>query len=157
MVQSDPATPAADVTNRRKSGRISHKPVLFQQDPNISVLTNGTGKRKRGAQSVNINLDESPAEEGSEDEGDEEPDEEELKEKKRKAPKGKANQRKPAAKKPKMADGTPTKLAIRPASNGVKKPRKGKLPAKKPKVPQGGDEVDLYGEPLRVLYIPRSI
>lgn len=150
MAQSNPATPATDATNRRKSGRVSHKPVLFQQDPNISAVINGTGKRKRGAQAVNINLDVSPAEESSDDEGDGEPDEEELKERKRKAPKGKAIQKKPAAKKPKMADNTPTKLAMRPASNGVNKPTKGKQPVRKAKAPKDGEEEDLYGEPLYV-------
>ena len=150
MVQSNPTTPATDATNRRKSRRVSHKPVLFQQDPNISAVINGTGKRKRGAQAVNIDLDVSPAEESSDDESDGEPDEEELKERKRKIPRGKTTQKKPAAKKPRIADNTPTKLAMRPASNGVGKPIKGKQPGRKAKAPKDGEEEDLYGELLHV-------
>jgi cohesin complex subunit SA-1/2 len=124
MELSDPAAPATpDATSRRKSGRVSQKPVLFAQDPNITAVRNGSAKRKRVARKEPETEPETQGEESGSDEDESEPDEEEVKEKKRKAPKTKKPRGRPAAKKPKTSDGTPTKLAMRPAANGVRKPR----------------------------------
>ena len=146
MELSDPATPAiADAPNRRKSGRAIQKPVLYQQDPNLSAVSNGSGKRKRTIP-AEVDTDVDPmGEETSSDENESEPDEEELKEKRRRAPKAKNAQRKPAAKKPKTATVGTTKLVMRPATNGVKRPSK---PRKRSatKNTADGEGSGLYGE-----------
>ena len=146
MELSDPVTSEADATSRRKSGRAKQKPVLYQQDPNISIVANGSGKRKR-AEPVDIDVDaDSAEEESSLEESDGDPDEEELKEKRRRLPKAKTSRARPAAKKAKSANNGTTKLAMRPAINGIKKAPK----PKKPRVQQialddGEEDTGLYG------------
>lgn len=105
-------------SNRRKSGRQVRKPTHFAPANNdTSTLSNGSGKRKHvGAGTDN---DEDAGESSSEEEDESEPDEEELKEKRRAS-----RNKKPAVKKPKMANGTGTSLAIRPAGAKVSKAAK---------------------------------
>ena len=137
MEISDPATPdqaVKDATNRRKSGRAKTKPLLYQEDPNVSVASNGSGKRKRvplgrrgyGGSDRDELGGSDEAEESDSEESEGEADEEELKEKRRRTAKSKKTQSKPVAKKPRTANANTTKLAMRPATNGVKvsKPRK---------------------------------
>lgn len=145
MELSDPVTPApVDAPNRRKSGRAIQKPVLYQPAPDISVA-NGSGKRKRTVP-AEVEMDMDSMGEETSSEGDEsEPDEEELKEQRRRAKKGTKTQRKPAVKKPKTAAGEPTKLVMRPATNGAKKQSRAKKPSARQNV--GEDEgTGLYGE-----------
>lgn len=139
MELSDPETPetSLDMTttnNRRKSGRTSRKPVLLNKDPNISQIGPGTsGKRKRVDAPVQDVLDSSDVEsedETSEDESD--PDEEELKERRRKAPRPKKAPSKSIAKKPRTGPAFATSLAVRPATNGVKKAARPKQPRARP-------------------------
>lgn len=146
MELSDPVTPApADAPNRRKSGRAIQKPVLYQPAPDTSVA-NGSGKRKRGAP-VEPELEVDSMDEQTSSEGDEsEPDEEELKEQRRRAKKASKPQRKPAVKKPKTAAGETTKLVMRPATNGAKKPSRSKKPSAKQDV-TADEGTGLYGEP----------
>ena len=151
MELSDPASPdhsANDATNRRTSGRAKQKPVLYQQDPNISVVSNSNGKRKHvelpGGDDGSQKEDGS-AEDSSIDGSDGDPDEEELKEKRRKAPKAKKGPVKPAVKKARTRNDVTTKLPIRPATNGVRKPAKPRKPrARQPAVEQAG--TGLYGK-----------
>ena len=162
MEPSDPAatssSPAApnDATNRRRSGRAKHQPVLFHEDPNIpqSSLTNG--KRKR-AQARGVTGDEPSSEEEEEEEsaeGESDPDEEELKERRRKATKAKKPSSKPVAKKPKTNGATTTKLPVRPASNGFKKPAAPKKVRARPNLAVVEDESGLYGN--KIISIPLS-
>ena len=136
MERSDPATPepisgANGATHRRRSGRTVHKPVLLQEDPNVSQITNGNGKRKRidirGGDVIDVDGEDSEGEITPED-SDGDPDEEELREKTRRAPRPKKVRGKPAAKKPKTTAMTMTKLAVRPATNGIKKSTRTKKP-----------------------------
>lgn len=113
----------ANAPNRRKSGRAVKKPEMIY--PGFNTPSGSEGKRKRAQQ------DEDPDEEGDASEGESqagsegEADEEELKEKRKRAPRAKKPPVKPAAKKPKIANGVLSKqLALRPASNAPKKPRK---------------------------------
>ena len=90
-------------------------------------------------------------EETSSDENESEPDEEELKEKRRRAPRVKKAQSKPATKKPKTTTVGTTKLVMRPATNGVKKPSKPRnRSAKKNTTDEEGS--GLYGKRV----VPRS-
>ena len=147
MELSDPATPATmDAPNRRKSARTVQKPVSYQQDPIVSVGSTGSGKRKRGGDPTDVDIDADPlGEETSSDDNESDPDEEELKEQRRRAPKVKRPQSKPAAKKPKTARPATTNLAMRPATNGVKKPTKPRKPRAKQNATDP-DETGLYGE-----------
>ena len=149
MELSDPASPkysANDAINRRKSGRAKQKPVLYQQDPNISIVSNASGKRKRaelqGGDVVNDNEDGSE-EESTVSESDGDPDEEELKEKRRRVAKSKKGHSKPAAKKPKTSADATTKLPMRPATNGVKKAKTWKPRARQNAAVEDG--TGLYG------------
>lgn len=141
MELSDPATSEMDATNRRRSGRATQKPALYQQDPNIAIRSNGNGKRKR-AVPVEVELDEEDAEESSPDESEGDPDEEELKEKRRKASKSKPTEKKPAAKRSRTATNTAMKLPMRPATNGVKKTPK----TRKPRARQNTETADESSE-----------
>jgi len=136
MELSDPATPDTslelhDPSNRRKSGRTRQQPVLLQQDPNLSQVSNGNSAKRKRAELRGGDLDELSAdeldEESSSDESD--PDEEELKERRRKTKKAPP---KPAAKKPKTGSATTTTLAVRPAVNGLKTASKPKKPSARP-------------------------
>lgn len=136
MDLSDPATPHAssspnDATSTRRSGRVKHKPVLLQTDPNASLLANGTGKRKRDANLEEDDVDIIGSESSDLDESNGDPDEEELKEKRRKS-RSKKPVTKPAAKKPKTGAPNTTSLPVRPATNGVKKPSKPRQTRAKP-------------------------
>ena len=143
------SSPTEDATNRRRSGRTVKQPVLYQEDPNISIQTNGAPKRKRAqhVNSKNQNEDGSGNEDSDDDEVLSEEDEEvtELKKKAKKAP------RKPATKKVKTAQTDGLTLAIRPAVNGVKKPSKPrpKKPRAKVTMPSGAEGTGLYGMQVR--------
>ena len=148
MDQSDPATPDTsmevhDATNRRKSGRVRQAPVLLSKDPNISQNNGNAGKRKR-TQLRGGDLPDASDEEEDEDidEGESDPDEEELKERRRKASKKATS--KPAPKKPKTAGPGTTKLAVRPAANGVGKPSKAQRSKARPTGAAAGDGTGLY-------------
>ena len=152
MELSDPATPSTDAINRRKSGRTKQKPLLYQQDPNIPIVSNRSGKRKR-AESIIVdandvdNVDDSE-EESITDESDGDPDEEELKEKRRTEAKAKTAPTRPPTKKPKKTPSTTTNLPMRPATNGVKKVSKPRKPRAKPRNDSIAetDEDGLFGE-----------
>ena len=128
MDHSDPATPetsveAQDTSNRRKSGRTRHKPVLLQQDPNVTQSTRaGSAKRKL----ADFRDEDGNGEDGDTDEDSEQsesdPDEEEVKERKKKATRKVAS--KPAPKKSRPNDIASKSLPVRPAVNGVKKAAK---------------------------------
>lgn len=150
MEMSDPPSSSAaaqDAPNRRKSGRAIHKPVLYQGDPNVSISTNGSAKRKRPEKTA-VDAEDDLGDESSSGGNESDPDEEELKEKRRRAGKGKKTLNKPAAKKPKMTKDDPLKLAMRPATNGVKKPSKPRKPRAKVNVPagEGGESNRLYSQ-----------
>lgn len=128
MELSDPTTPDPtannNATSRRKSTRTKQKPVLLQEDPYVSNVSNGSSKRKRAEMHDEDSADQEddiPNEESSLDESDGDPDEEELKEQRRRAPKIKKAPSKPVAKKPKTMNAPTTKLAVRPAVNGAKR------------------------------------
>ncbi|MCJ1431277.1 hypothetical protein MMC27_000628 [Xylographa pallens] len=134
-----------DAPNRRKSARTVQKPISYQQDQIVSIGSTGSGKRKRG-DTTNVDIDaDSLGEETSSDDNESDPDEEELKEQRRRAPKIKRVQSKPAAKKPKTAGPTTTSLAMRPATNGVKKPTKPRKPRAKQNATDP-DETGLYAD-----------
>ena len=99
--------------NRRVSGRVRSKPVSYSDPPEPTATTNGV-KRKRAPTVVDtLSEDDIMAEGESTPPVESDPDEEELKEKRRKA---RNTPKKPAAKKSKT-----TTLAMRPATNGVKR------------------------------------
>lgn len=139
MELSDPLTPVSNSNvensmNRRKSARAKHKPILLQDDITVPVSSNGTGKRKRaelrGGETDNSEDDVS-IEESSGEDSDGDPDEEELKEKRKRASRSKRVPTKPATKKPKTTNSRTTKLAVRPAVNGLRKavkPKKSQAP-----------------------------
>lgn len=131
---SDPASPQAspspsDATSRRISGRVKHKPVLINTDPNASIVPNGGGKRKRDADMEEADDDIMDSEDSGPDGSDGDPDEEELKEQRRKLKKAST---KPATKKARTPTPKTTNLPVRPAVNGVKKPPKPRRPRPKP-------------------------
>ena len=139
MDLSHPQTPdtSLDMTttnNRTKSGRAIRKPVLLNKDPNIPQISVGnSGKRKRADVPLQDVVDSSDAEsdeEVSDDESD--PDEEELKERRRKISKTKKAPSKAVAKKPRTGPALTTDLAVRPATNGVKKNARSKQPRARP-------------------------
>ena len=125
-------------SKRRTSGRVKSKPILLSDEPYPSQATNGV-KRKR------VNLRDEDLENLSDDElegrssqlEENDPDEEELKEKRRRA---KSSAKKPAAKKSKT-----TTLAMRPATNGVKKSTKPRKPKATPTGTGVDDQTGLYG------------
>ena len=137
MESSDPPTPdtsisPTDAPNRRKSGRVKHKPVPLQEDPNISMSTDGSGKRKRLTAEQGLDTQGGESDEESRvDENDGDPDEEELKEKRKKSGTRKAPAKR-AAKKPKTGHAKTTTLPVRPAVNGVKKATKPRKPRARP-------------------------
>ncbi|KAI4234351.1 MAG: hypothetical protein L6R40_006772 [Gallowayella cf. fulva] len=131
MELSDPNTPPPSSTpndpTRRKSGRVKHKPVLLQTDPNASISSYSSAKRKRADTPEDNDANGPVSEESSINESDGDPDEEEMKEKRRKS-RSKRASAKPAAKKPKTAKMQTTSLPVRPAVNGIKKPSKPRRP-----------------------------
>lgn len=88
--------------------------------------------------------DDDSEEETSPENSDGDADEEEAKEKNRRAAKSKKIQSKPAAKKPKTAAAMTTKLAVRPATNGIKKPAKPKKPRARANFTIADDGTGLY-------------
>lgn len=130
-VTPDTSVEIQDTSNRRKSGRARHKPVLLSQDPNLAQSSRaGSAKRKLAALGDDTGEGEA---ERDEDEGadskdsESSPAEEELRVN-RKNPSKKLGTKR-AQKKAKTNDvaGTSTTLPVRPAVNGVKKasrPRK---------------------------------
>ncbi|MCJ1376989.1 hypothetical protein MMC17_000079 [Xylographa soralifera] len=146
MELSDPVTPATtDTPNRRKSTRTAQKPISYQQNQIVSIGSTGSGKRKRG-DNTNIDIDADPlGDETSSDDNESDPDEEELKELRRRAPSVKRVQKKPAAKKSKTTRPATTSLAMRPATNGIKKPTKPRKPRAKQNITDP-DETSLYAD-----------
>ena len=141
-VDSQPNATPSDATNRRRSARTVQKPVLFQQDPNIPVTANGSAKRKRAERDAPASAD-ALGPESSSDHAESEADAEETKEKRRRTAKSSKARDKATKKNVKAADSDGMKLAMRPATNGVK-PAKPRKPATKKRLPQLlGD--DLYG------------
>ena len=143
MEISDPVAPSSspsanDATNRRRSGRAKQQPLLYQQDPRISQSGSSAGKRKRteprGGDAEDDDND-------SESESESDPDAEELRDRRKKAKKA---PRKPTAKKVKTL--ATTKLAVRPAINGVIKPAKPKKSRARPSAAVAQDEDGLYGK-----------
>lgn len=146
MVSSSPPTASAESTSRRKSGRIVQKPELYQPDSSTPARSNGSSKRKRAGEAID-DEDEDELEESEDDEQDSDPDEEELKERRR-AAKVKPTKSKPAAKKPKPTVGKTIDLAMRPATNGVRKVTKGKKLRIIASAEEGVDHGALYRESL---------
>ncbi|MCJ1394848.1 hypothetical protein MMC18_008887 [Xylographa bjoerkii] len=146
MELSDPAKPATtNAPNRRKSARTVQKPISYQQDLNLTIGSTGSGKRKRG-DITDVDIDADPlGDETSSDDNESDPDEEELKEQRRHAPKVQKAQNKPAAKKPKTTRPATTSLAMRPATNGVKKSSKSRKPRAKQNTTDP-DETGLYAD-----------
>ena len=148
MSALDPATSSpADATNRRRSGRIVQKPLLYSKDPKIATPTNGVAKRKR-AERVDGESQESEDEVEDEASSEDEPTEETLNERKKKAKK--APSRKPATKRVKTTRPESMKLAMRPAVNGTKKASKprSKKPRARVTMPAGEEATGLYGKPM---------
>ena len=150
-VDSSVATPPpSDATNRRRSGRTVRQPVLFQQDPNVSLVPNGSSgaKRKRGERLAGRDENDEGTEDSTSDPAESEPDAEEIKEKRRrvvKPAKARDQREKPAAtKKAKAPKSGGLKLPVRPATNGVKKPARPRKPASRKHLPQDLGS-DLYG------------
>lgn len=139
-----PSSSPNDATDRRKSGRVKHKPVLLQSDPN-AMIGSVSGKRKRASIVDQPDADDSESEESSPDESDGDPDEEELKEKRRKGRPRKTSA-KPVAKKSKTTQPKTTTLPVRPATNGVKKPSKPRQPRARPNAAFAENSTGLFGE-----------
>jgi cohesin complex subunit SA-1/2 len=132
----------ADATTRRKSGRVVHKPDIYQPDASAPVGPNGSAKRKRDAPPVAEPEDDIDSEDVSDDEG--EPDDEELREQRRKT-KSRPGKSKPANKKPKVAKNESISLAMRPATNGVKRSSKPKKARARHGTAAGAEGTGLYG------------
>ncbi|KAL8999364.1 MAG: hypothetical protein Q9169_001790 [Polycauliona sp. 2 TL-2023] len=149
MELSDPITPLASSSpndaTRRKSGRVKHNPVLLNNDPNASIGSYNSGKRKRADTIEQLDADESRGEETSQDEEDGDPDEEEIKEKRRKS-RSKRPSQKPAVKKTKTAKPRTTTLPVRPATKGLKKPPKPRRPRPQANAAISDEETGLFAE-----------
>ncbi|KAL8815909.1 MAG: hypothetical protein Q9191_008407, partial [Dirinaria sp. TL-2023a] len=146
MELSDPVAPSSspatnDATNRRRSGRARQQPVLYQPDPTIPKSSSASAKRKRTElRGGDVDGDDDVSESESDPAVSEsDPDEEELRDRRKKAKKAPS---KPAVKKPKTLK--TTKLAVRPATNGVTKPVKAKKPRARPSAVAALDEGGLY-------------
>ncbi|KAL8931767.1 MAG: hypothetical protein Q9211_006746, partial [Gyalolechia sp. 1 TL-2023] len=135
----------SDETTRRKSGRVKHKPVFLQTDPNLSIIPNGNTKRKRTTEVEEADVDNLDSEASDSDGSDGDPDEEELKEKRRKS-RSKKGSIKPAAKKPKTSQPRTTSLPVRPAINGAKKSSKPRRPRAKPNSAMADQGTGLFAE-----------
>ena len=149
MELSDPITPPASSspndTTRRKSGRVRHNPVLLNHDPNASIGSYNSGKRKRADTLDQAQVNGSMGEETSSNEEDSDPDDEEMKEKRRKMRYKKPSE-KPAVKKPKTAKPKSTTLPVRPAVNGAQKPPKPRRPRTQVNAAISDEEAGLFGE-----------
>ncbi|KAL8804678.1 MAG: hypothetical protein Q9200_005725 [Gallowayella weberi] len=149
MELSDPHTPnpssSPNDASRRKSGRVKHKPVLLQSDPNASIASYRTGKRKRADAPRDTDLNGQISEESSIHESDGDPDEEEMKEKRRKS-RPKKTSAKPATKKQKIAKPQTTSLPVRSAVNGVKQPSKPRRPRPQAKIAIPDEGTGLFAD-----------
>ncbi|KAL8848283.1 MAG: hypothetical protein Q9221_006682 [Calogaya cf. arnoldii] len=149
MERSDPITPPASSSpnegTRRKSGRVKHKPVLLNNDPNAFISSYNSGKRKRADTLEQPDVNGSIGEKTSFDEEDGDPDEEEMREKRRKARSKKPTER-PAAKKPKTVKQQSTSLPVRPAVNGVKKAPKPRRPRPQANAAISDEATGLFAE-----------
>ena len=137
-----------DAISRRRSGRTVKQPVLFQDDPNVSITTNGGSKRKRAQRVETNNQGEEEDQENEDSDDEDEHAEEVLKATKKRATKA---PRKPAAKKAKTAQPGNLTLAYRPAVNGAGKPSKSRSRKSRAKgtTSSGAEGTGLYG--MRVL------
>ncbi|KAL8735923.1 MAG: hypothetical protein Q9166_000485 [cf. Caloplaca sp. 2 TL-2023] len=149
MELAGPSTPHASSSpndaTRRKSGRVKHKPVLLPADPNASIGSYSSGKRKRADTLDEPDVNGFFNEETSLDESDGDPDEEEIKERKRKSRSRKAST-KPVAKKPKTVGLKKTTLPVRPAINGIKKTSKPRRPRPQTKFAIADEGTGLFSE-----------
>ncbi|KAL9045431.1 MAG: hypothetical protein Q9214_001523, partial [Letrouitia sp. 1 TL-2023] len=144
-VIADTGSSATDAPNRRKSGRITHKPVLLQADLNTSLSTEGSGKRKRSSYIQTAEIADDQSDESSIADSDGDPDEEELKERRRK-PRSRKSSSKPAVKKAKIGNAQTTTLPVRPAVNGVKKTPRPRKPKSHPTALVAGSGTGLFSE-----------
>jgi cohesin complex subunit SA-1/2 len=151
QASSPPAT--EEVTNRRKSGRAVRKPNVFAEEHHEgSLLSNGSGKRKRQPNG-DVMPDSDPDHDEIEDEADESDEEseasageEELKERRRQSRSRKA-QSKSTTKRAKISSGTGTTLAIRSANTPAKgASQKAKIQKARSRQSQANQE-GLYGKP----------
>lgn len=135
---------AADITSsapRRRSGRVTKKPEQFHPETSPA----GSAKRKRSEENdTDTERDEPTSEDEPSQSSEGEPDEEELRERRR------TKKRAPAAKKPPQkkpkTNGEIVGLAIRPATNAPKKPKKPrKAPIRKSAIVEDADG-GLYGK-----------
>lgn len=160
MELSDPAVSSPsptnnDATNRRRSGRTKQQPVLYQKDPNIFYSSSGGEKRKRvashggDAQGQDVDSEDESDPEGS----DSGPDEEELKERRKKIMKARKPSDRPASKKPKTTATITTKLPVRPATNGFKKPAKPKKTRARPSAAVPDEDGGLYSNTLGPVFV----
>ena len=155
MELPDPAASSSsptnnDATNRRRSGRTKQQPVLYQKDPNILYSSSGGEKRKRVAShGGDVHRQDVDSEDESDPEGsDSGPDEEELKERRKNIFKARKPSDRPASKKPKTAAAITTKLPVRPATNGFKKPAKPKKTRARPSAAVPDEDGGLYSKKI---------
>jgi cohesin complex subunit SA-1/2 len=140
-----------ETTNRRKSGRAVRKPDVFAEEHHEgSLLSNGSGKRKRQPNGdvmpdSDPDNDENEAED-SDEESEGSADEEELKERRRQS-RNKKTRSKSTTKRAKISSGHGTTLAIRsanvPAKGASQKAKVQKARLRQSQVNQEG----LYGKP----------
>ncbi|OAG42450.1 hypothetical protein AYO21_03326 [Fonsecaea monophora] len=146
------SSPSGSPESRRRSGRVVRKPAIYSQEQRDNSLPpNGIGKRKRGANPLDGNDEESEPDEEDEEEDDEdesdesEPDEEELKDQRR-AQRAKAAATKPATKRAKT---TSTTLAIRSANiqskPAARSSKSSKARARPSQAHQQGLYADIFG------------
>ena len=147
-IASSPPT-TQETGERRKSGRAVRKPDIFAEEHHEgSLLSNGSGKRKR--QSNGDAFLDPDADKFEEEESDEQSegsaDEEELKERRRQARQKKSTPK--PTKRAKISNGTGTTLAIRsakvPPKSASQKARVQKARSRQSQVNQEG----LYGKAL---------
>ena len=119
--------------------------MLLSQDPDLTQHNTNGAKRKRtglrGGDSPDVGNEDDSDDESEEDESD--PDEEELKDRRKKASKRMAS--KPAPKRSKTGDPTTTKLAVRPAANGIRKVSKAQRSKARPTGAAAVDGTGLFG------------
>ena len=164
MELSDPAAPSSspatdDATNRRRSGRVKQQPVLYQQDPSIFQSTSSGEKRKRPALGDGDvdGQDNDSEEESGPDRSESGPDGEEFKERRKRARKAKKFSSRPVVKRPKTATTMTTKLAVRPAMNGFKKPAKPKKSRARPSTAALDEDGGLYGKYMKVSLVETDL
>ncbi|KAJ9654377.1 cohesin complex subunit [Neophaeococcomyces mojaviensis] len=152
------ATPTTNGSDRRKSGRTSHRPLNFSQEIYEGSVLNSS-KRKRPSAATNVqdeDEDEDEVEgegvedESQDDDAEDEPDEEELRERRRKQRARNAVAR-PAAKRARTANGVSTTLAIRSAnatSKNVSKQARQKARSRPSQFQATGLYAEVFGKGL---------